>query len=327
MEFAPHRLHRSSTSDERERVNLLLKVARMYYEEGATQAQIAKQVGYSRPTVSRLLTEAREEGVVHIRITHPLERSMSIEKALAQKFGLAGARIAESKDLGSLTQRVARCAADYLIETSPEDSVITVSNGFAVNATIEAMPRMNWVSSRVVQAIGSVSNEEVLVDASETCRRLASQLGGRHIALPAPLVVSAPEVAYSLVQSQQVAGILHYAASADTALVGIGTIEDRKKGYIFDGYVEEETSEVLQQKGAVGHICGHHFNAQGEHIVTPMCARTIGINLKQIHRLPRVVGVAWGEHKLNAIRGALRGKLVSVLITDSETATALLEEE
>lgn len=326
MAPSPQRLHRSNTSDERERVSLLLKVARMYYEEGATQAQIAKHVGYSRPTVSRLLTEAREEGVVHIRITHPLERAMSIEKALAEKFGLIGARIAESKDLGNLTQNVARCAADYLIETSPEDSVITVSNGFAVNATIEAMPRMNWLASRVIQAIGSVSNEEVQVDASETCRRLAGQLGGRHIALPAPLVVSAPEVAYSLIQSQQVAGILHYAATADTALVGIGTIEDRKKGYIFDGYVEEETSAILQRDGAVGHICGHHFNAQGEHIVTPLCARTIGINLKQIRRLPRVVGVAWGEHKLDAIRGALRGKLVSVLITDRATAEALLED-
>ena len=326
MAPSPQRLHRSNTSDERERVSLLLKVARMYYEEGATQAQIAKHVGYSRPTVSRLLTEAREEGVVHIRITHPLERAMSIEKALAEKFGLIGARIAESKVLGNLTQNVARCAADYLIETSPEDSVITVSNGFAVNATIEAMPRMNWLASRVIQAIGSVSNEEVQVDASETCRRLAGQLGGRHIALPAPLVVSAPEVAYSLIQSQQVAGILHYAATADTALVGIGTIEDRKKGYIFDGYVEEETSAILQRDGAVGHICGHHFNAQGEHIVTPMCARTIGINLKQIRRLPRVVGVAWGEHKLDAIRGALRGKLVSVLITDRATAEALLED-
>lgn len=326
MAPSPQRLHRSNTSDERERVSLLLKVARMYYEEGATQAQIAKHVGYSRPTVSRLLTEAREEGVVHIRITHPLERAMSIEKALAEKFGLIGARIAESKDLGNLTQNVARCAADYLIETSPEDSVITVSNGFAVNATIEAMPRMNWLTSRVIQAIGSVSNEEVQVDASETCRRLAGQLGGRHIALPAPLVVSAPEVAYSLIQSQQVAGILHYAATADTALVGIGTIEDRKKGYIFDGYVEEETSAILQRDGAVGHICGHHFNAQGEHIVTPLCARTIGINLKQIRRLPRVVGVAWGEHKLDAIRGALRGKLVSVLITDRATAEALLED-
>ncbi len=326
MAPSPQRLHRSNTSDERERVSLLLKVARMYYEEGSTQAQIAKHVGYSRPTVSRLLTEAREEGVVHIRITHPLERAMSIEKALAEKFGLIGARIAESKDLGNLTQNVARCAADYLIETSPEDSVITVSNGFAVNATIEAMPRMNWLASRVIQAIGSVSNEEVQVDASETCRRLAGQLGGRHIALPAPLVVSAPEVAYSLIQSQQVAGILHYAATADTALVGIGTIEDRKKGYIFDGYVEEETSAILQRDGAVGHICGHHFNAQGEHIVTPMCARTIGINLKQIRRLPRVVGVAWGEHKLDAIRGALRGKLVSVLITDRATAEALLED-
>ena len=326
MAPSPQRLHRSNTSDERKRVSLLLKVARMYYEEGATQAQIAKHVGYSRPTVSRLLTEAREEGVVHIRITHPLERAMSIEKALAEKFGLIGARIAESKDLGNLTQNVARCAADYLIETSPEDSVITVSNGFAVNATIEAMPRMNWLASRVIQAIGSVSNEEVQVDASETCRRLAGQLGGRHIALPAPLVVSAPEVAYSLIQSQQVAGILHYAATADTALVGIGTIEDRKKGYIFDGYVEEETSAILQRDGAVGHICGHHFNAQGEHIVTPLCARTIGINLKQIRRLPRAVGVAWGEHKLDAIRGALRGKLVSVLITDRATAEALLED-
>ena len=60
--------------------------------------------------------------------------------------------------------------------------------------------------------------------------------------------------------------------------------------------------------------------------MTPMCARTIGINLKQIRRLPRVVGVAWGEHKLDAIRGALRGKLVSVLITDRATAEALLED-
>ncbi|MDO4916101.1 MAG: sugar-binding transcriptional regulator [Rothia sp. (in: high G+C Gram-positive bacteria)] len=321
------RIHRSSTSDEREHVQLLLKVARMYYEEGATQAQIAKQVGYSRPTVSRLLTEAREEGVVHIRITHPLERSMSMEEALAHKFGLVGARIAEATDLASLTQNVARCAADYLIETSLEDCTIAVSNGFAVNATIEAMPRMNWYASKVIQAIGSVNNEEVLVDASETCRRLASQLGGRHIALPAPLVVSSPEVAAALAQSTQVATILNSAARADVALVGIGTVADRKQGYIFDGYFEEETSQILAREGAVGHICGHHFDADGRHILTPLCNRTIGITPAHLQRMPKVVGVAWGEHKLDAIRGALKGKLISVLVTNRDTAEALLASD
>ncbi len=320
-------LHRSSTSDEREHIELLLKVARMYYEDGATQAHIAKQVGYSRPTVSRLLTEAREQGVVHIRITHPLERAMSMEQELAQKFGLLGARIADSEDLGDHTQKIARCAADYIIETSPDDSTIAVSNGYAVNATVEAMPRMGWGASRVIQAIGAADNDEVLVDASETCRRLASRLGGRHFALPAPLVVSSAEVATSLIQSNQVANILHHASHADMALVGIGTIEDRHSGYIFDGYVEPETSKVVNSAGAVGHICGHHFDAAGRHIVTPMCSRTIGITLQELAELPRVVGVAWGEHKLEAIRAALLGRFVSVLVTDRETATALLASE
>lgn len=323
---APPRLHRSSTSDEREHVRLLLQVARMYYEEGATQAQIAKKVGYSRPTVSRLLTQAREEGVVHIRIHHPLERAMSMERALVEKFGLQDARIAEPTEGASLTQKVARCAADYVVETSYEDAIITISNGYAVNATIEAMPKLNWTQSRVVQALGSVQAPDESVDASETCRRLASQLGGKHVALPAPLVVSSPEVAAALGQSPQVASILNVGARADMGLVGIGAIDRDDSAHIFNGLTDPETSRVLDEAGAVGHICGHHFNVEGEHVLTPLSGRTIGITLQQLRSLPLVVGVSWGEQKLAAIRGALKGRYISALITDRETAAALLED-
>lgn len=319
------RIHRSHTSDEREHVQLLLQVARLYYEQGATQAQIAKKVGYSRPTVSRLLTEAREQGVVHIRINHPLERAMSMEAELAEKFGLHDARIAESSDLAGLTQKIARCAADYLVETSYEDSVITVSNGFAVNATIEAMPQMNWAQTRVVQAIGSVNDSEVMVDSSETCRRLASRLGGRHYALPAPLLVDSPEVATSLTHSRQVASILELGTRADFALVGIGTIDRGREGHVFNGLTDAAVSEVLDREGAVGHVCGHHFNAAGEHVRTPLCNRTIGITLEQLRELPRVIGVSWGEQKVPAIRAALLGGFVSALVTDRTTAQALLD--
>lgn len=316
--------NRSASSLEREHIMLLLTVARLYYENGATQAEIAKKIGYSRPTVSRLLTEAREQGVVHIRITHPLERAMQIEKELAAKFGLKDVRIADSAHVATIPQQVARCAADYLVETSREDVAIAVSNGYAVNAAIEAMPQLSWHQSRVFQMIGSVGTHDILLNSPETCRRMASALGGRHYALPSPLVVASDQVAAALRQSSQVEPILELAARADIALVGIGTVSGPAP-HNFDDYADAATQEILAREGAVGHLCGHHFDAAGRHVKTPLCARTIGLDLERLKSIPRVVGVAWGEHKLAAVRAAILGGYLSVLVTDRQTAVQLLE--
>lgn len=319
------RFSRSASSVEREHVMLLLTVARLYYENGATQAEIAKKIGYSRPTVSRLLTEAREQGVVHIRITHPLERAMQIEKELAAKFGLKDVRIADNSDVATIPQQVARCAADYIVENSRDNLAIAVSNGYAVNATIEAMPQLGWHQSRVFQMIGSVGTNDILLNSPETCRRMASALGGRHYALPSPLVVANTQVAEALRQSNQVEPILELAARSDLALVGIGTVSPGPSSHNFDDYADAETQEILERQQAVGHLCGHHFDAEGRHIRTPLCDRTIGLDMERLKTLPRVVGVAWGESKLQAIRGAVLGGYISVLVTDRETAIQLLD--
>lgn len=319
-------LHRSTTADERAHISLLLQVARMYYQEGATQAEVARAIGYSRPTVSRLLTQAREQGIVHIRISHPLERAMEMEQALQEKYTLHAVRIADPESILSVTQKVARCAADYIVETSREDIAIAISNGLAVNATIESMPQLTWRQSRVFQMIGSVGGDNVLINSPETCRRMAVALGGRFYTLPAPLIVPSGQVADLLKQSDQVAPILELASRADMALVGIGAVESGQSGHIFDGFSDQVLSAALAKNGAVGHICGHHFDAEGNHVITPLCERTVGLGWDQMKRLPRVIGVAWGSRKVPAIRAAMRGRFISVLITDRATATELLKD-
>ncbi|MFT3970576.1 MAG: sugar-binding domain-containing protein [Micropruina sp.] len=128
---------RSRTSDARDHIGLLLDVSRRYYLEGQTQAEISKDAMFSRATVSRLLSEAKDRGIVQIRIGHPLERVVDAERALVRSFGLKQARVADPADPSSSQQEVARCAADLLVENSPENAVITVSNGMAVTATVE----------------------------------------------------------------------------------------------------------------------------------------------------------------------------------------------
>jgi len=171
-------LHRSETSEGRKHTALLLDVARRYYLDSETQAEIASAISFSRPTVSRLLAEAREVGIVQIRISHPMERVLGIEQELIRTFGLTHARVADPEEPSGAQAEVARCAADLLIEQSSEDVVICVSNGLAVAATVDALPRLIWPRSRVVQMIGSVGPSERLLDSPEICRKMAQRLGG-----------------------------------------------------------------------------------------------------------------------------------------------------
>ncbi|QTX05764.1 sugar-binding transcriptional regulator [Agromyces archimandritae] len=321
----PAPLHRSRTSDARAHTALLLEVARRYHIDGESQAEIARSVSFSRPTVSRMLAEARRRGMVQIRIGHPLERVLGIERALVEAFGLHQARVADPEDGSAVQDDVARCAADLIVEAASEDLVLTVSNGLAVTATVDAMPELVWPRSRVVQMIGSVGSSDTLLDSPETGRRMARKLGGSFHPLPAPLVVGDARVAAALRDENQIATTLELGGRADIALVGVGAVRDGQSGLIFREYESSELTEDLQQTGAVAHICGHHISAAGDHVRTVLCDRTIAVEPERMKRIPLVVGVAWGEEKVAPLAAAMRGGFISALVTDRTTALALLE--
>lgn len=315
-----------ATAESRDHISLVLKVARAYYQDDKTQTQIAKEIGYSHSTVSRLLKESRELGIVHITISHTLEHMRSLEDALSAKFGLSHARVAEVPHGENSEHVVPRYAAALFVETCAPNSLITVSNGNAVAATVREVPVCDWPKSNVAQMIGSLSPDNPMTDSPDVCRMLSQRLGGTFTALPVPMILSSSQIANAMRKEPQIATALALGGGADVAIVGVGAATQQRLGHIFDDYMDERTVSEMYHRGVVGHICGHLIDANGEHIHTELCERTISIDLQRLKRIPLVIGVAWGATKLKAIRACLIGGLISALVTDRTTAEALLED-
>ena len=182
---------------DREHIQPLLTVARRYWLEQATQAEIAAEIGYSRSMVSRLLDEARRRGIITFTVQHPLERAIELEDALTRTFGLTCARVAMSND-NATADEVARMAADLVTTYMHPDSVIALSNGRGVASVVHAMTPIRRPGATVVQAIGGTAKGNLLLDSPELCRQLAERIGCAYRVMPAPVLVSNPQAAAAL---------------------------------------------------------------------------------------------------------------------------------
>ena len=309
----------------RNRIALLLDVARLYWEEGLGQEEVARRTGYSRPTVSRMLAEARRVGIVTVTVSHPIERLLSLEDRLVTAFGLKAARVSEVEPGGrtGMSEAVARSGADLLLEHCRPRSVIAVSNGRAVAAVVHRVAERNWPGSTSVAMLGSVGESFNLEDGPDVCRSLALRLGGRYRSLAVPMVFDSLSLARAVREEDQVATTLELAARSDAALTGIGSV-GRSASPLMRRWMTPAVRRDLASKGVVAHVCGHHLDAQGRHIHTDLCERTVCMEPERLHEIPMVIGVAAGPEKISAVRAVLRGDYISALVTDEPTARALL---
>ncbi|MDO4899640.1 sugar-binding transcriptional regulator [Actinomyces sp.] len=311
---------------DREHARLLLNIARLYWDEDLSQDEIAEHLGYSRSTVSRKLTEARRVGIVQVTVAHPIERLMALEEQLTSAFGLQQARVTEvSRTLvPGVTPAVARAAAELLLEHCGSKSVIAVSNGRAVAAVVHQMPERTWPTSTVVAMIGSAGESYDLGDGADVCRNLAMRLGGRYRSLTVPLVFDSLKLVRAVRQEDQVATTLELAARSDVALTGIGAVGESTSP-LLRKWMTPQVVRECRRRGVVAHLCGHHLDAEGRHVPTALCERTLCMEPERLKEIPFVVGVAAGEEKVTAIRSALRGGYLCALVTDEVTARAVLE--
>lgn len=136
-------------------VEILLRVSRMYYEQGLMQSEIAARIGYSRPHVSRLLAQARERGIVRVSISHPLERILAIEADLRRRLPIASIRVAEVPDSDTMGA-IGRAAAELLADTLLDGQVLAVGNGRSIAAVARHLQPLTRVNCTVVQLLGSI---------------------------------------------------------------------------------------------------------------------------------------------------------------------------
>jgi deoxyribonucleoside regulator len=313
--------------NEIDKSELLAQVAHLYFNKNFNQTAIAKLIGISRSSVSRLLAQAREQGIVEIVIHFPVNTSPELEKRLQETFSLKEVRVLNTRelDLSDRLYRVSILAGKYLENVLQNGEILAVSWGstlLEVGRNFHPSKRLNNVE--VVQLIGAVGSSQIEIDATNIVRLFTGTTGGKSFNLNAPMMVETEATQKALLQEPSINETLNRVKNASIALVGIGEIEQALSIVHRSNILDEASIQVLHEQNAVGAACSQYYDITGRPISGKVNNRVVGLPLDNLKDIPRVVAIAIGEYKAKAIFGALRGKIVNVLITDDLTAECVL---
>lgn len=317
-----------SPSGEERRSDLLVRVASMYYERDYSQQKIADILNKSRSNISRLLKEAKEKGLVEIRVRKQFPTVPELENALVEAFGITDALVLEcnSADYPARLERIGQLAAAHLLRVIEDGDTLAIAWGTGVASAVSAFPIVETIKADVVQMLGTVGRVDSVIDGPELARQLGKRLGGTHYYLHAPLFVDSPSTRAIFLQQATISETLERARQANVALVGIGTTVPGKSSFLRAGHLTEDELELLRDEGVVGESAGQHFDINGKAAGLAINQRVISLPADDIQNIPCKVAVACGLHKTRSIVGALRGGYVDVLATDDITARAVLNE-
>lgn len=306
---------------------LMAKVADLYYRRRFTQQDIADRLGLSRPTVSRLLQRSRTEGIVRIEIALPDNAHHQLEADLEERFGLREALVVSARGASAAASRRAlgEAAAAYLDRALAGGECVGISWGTTLAAVIDHV-RPRRLHTTVLPLAGGLGQAAPHIHANELAWRLAAAHEGRAQLLHAPAIVAHSGIRTALLSDPAVRRVLERASLAQVALVGIGALVPSST-LIQSGHLSAAEVAALRRRGAVGDICTRPFTAGGGCAGGALENRIVAIDLAALREIPVVIGVAGGPEKTDAILGALTGHLITVLVTDDVSASAVLARQ
>lgn len=304
---------------------MLGRVARLHYEHGLTHQQIADSLGLSRVKVTRLLAEARREGVVEIRIHSDETIFTDLEVELRTRYGLEQAWVAPSfEDRERRLRSIGTVGATALQASLHPGMTVAVGLSETVAAVAPHVKVDEDSATLFVPATGIRLGSRATVLPQDVAHELARAFRGSSRHLPAPVLASSEQAAQLLRREPDIAATLELARRADIALFGIGgTIPGA--GMLMDGTVPQAAIRELVAAHAVGGISAGFYDAAGTPVVTGLARRIIGLSLEELLGVPTRIAMAGGPDKHGAILGALRGGFVTVLVTDEATARSLVD--
>jgi DNA-binding transcriptional regulator LsrR (DeoR family) len=292
-------------------------VAKLHYEGDMSQVDIAKRLGVSTATISRMLRRARAEGIVRIEI-RDLAAPDALTSDLIGKLGLKRAAVVEAPSAGILPALAEPLGAMLAQAGLHSGSVLAIGWGRAVRAVVEAgLPPIPGVF--VVPATGGMQQHQPHFQVNEFVRLAAEQAGG------VPHFVHAPYLPSSVsrdafLADPVIAGSVALWDRIDAAVVGVGLPHAANTP---DASAATPSEQALVD--AAGDVIRHYFDATGRLIDWEGEGRMIAASPSQLRNAPLVIGVAVGENKAEAIVGAARAGLISALVTDTRTAEAILD--
>lgn len=301
-------------------LEILFKVAQMYYEQKMTQNDIAEKLYISRSNVSRLIKQANEEGIVEVTVHYPFERMRRIEIELRKRFDLEEIRIIDTGDRTPFNNYTAttKLAASYINMQLNNNSTLALTCGNTICGMVhELRPKGYLPDMQVVPLMGSIESSNVILDGHYLVRQVSEIYGCRHYYIMTPFRVDDESTCQKLLNRPAVIETLSLAENATIMCTGIGS--DVKSPYL-----TSEERKAFEECGAIGYISGYYFDKNGQIVNVSKFYNKMICASRKMFSIPTRCAVVADVDKAKATLGALRGKLINVLITNSAVANGIL---
>lgn len=304
------------------KLDLAAHAAWLYYIADNTQEEIATKLEVSRQAAQRLVALAVNEKLIKFRLDYPLGRCIAQAEALRDKFELLTCEVVPSGPDGSRNGLGVCGAARLETYLSAKDPIIVaLSSGHTLRRVVEQMPTMDRPQHKIVSIIGNMTHYG-RAGRYEVVMRLSERIGAVAYPVPTPVVATSVKERKLLQTQQSFLTVQSLVEQAKITFVGVGNVGQNCPLHE-SGFINDDEMNELMELGAAGEIAGWAYDEQGTLLKRGTNARVAGVPLEQpVNRL--TVAIAGGKNKANALRAALKGKLINGLITDEAAAEILL---
>jgi deoxyribonucleoside regulator len=308
-------------------LQLMVSVARMYYQEGLKQEEIAKRVKVSRASISLILTEARRKGIVEITIRNPLEDNAELSRALCAQFGLARCVVVPTsiRETEILIDLTASRAAEVFDDEVKSGDTVGVAWGRTCHAFMSRYAGRSFLHGmQVIPLIGGSNRNLERYQLNEMVRLFAEKLQATPSFIHAPALAASREDFELYMGSSSMKEVMQMWRKIDIAVVSVGAPPVSRE---FDGsrVLAHRKTSAAPEALPVGDICARYFDVKGRFVEDELSSRIIGIPAESLRRIRKTICVAGGLEKAYSLLGALKTGLITILVTDEGTASAVLE--
>jgi DNA-binding transcriptional regulator LsrR (DeoR family) len=298
----------------------------MHFQEGITQAEIAKLTKLSHAKVNRLIKQGREMGMVDITIRSQYQALFDLEARFREATGLETARITPTASANphTILHQVGAAAASLLLERLQDGDTVCITGGKGVSAVVEMLNPERSFSVEVVPATGCVQGKHY-TDVNHVATQMADKLGGRAFLIHAPLFADSVSEKKMLMRMKSVTDVFDRARKARVAVLGIGSILSGDSSYYDLHPTSRGDRAEIEKAGAAGELLAHLIDSNGAACDYELNARLVAMSPAELDAIPFTIGVAAGANKVAPICAALRGRHVKAMVLDEATANAVLE--
>ncbi len=309
-----------------EEAALAARAAWLHFAGGKTQGEVAELLGVPNTKAHRLIARARNDGLIRVFVDGPIGGCISLEDELRKRFNLTQCEVVPNIDEGALPLRTLGMAGARYIRTIIENetyALIGFGHGRTLSAAVDLLPAIKTRSIKFVSLLGGLTRR-FAASPFEVIHRVAEKTGAEAYVMPVPFFANSAKDKKVLEQQAGVSDVIAMARQADIYIAGIGEV-DRNSFIASTGMVESEDSAELVKTGIAAELLGQFFRADGTHVPNPVSDRALAPGIDDL-KSHKIVALAGGSAKTEAVHAMLASGLLYGLITDEATARRLIDK-